>query len=71
MGIELNASKRQPPRTGARHLGFHINLKEKMISVTQKYQQKIMVFFKRFLKTIRKKGQIAVREIQRLLGLQI
>ena len=71
MGIELNASKRVPPRSGTRHLGFHINLKEKVISVTQKHQQKIMVFFNRFLKTIRKKGRIAVKEIQRLLGLQI
>ena len=71
MGIELNANKREPPRNGTRHLGFYINLKEKVISVTQKQRQKIMVFFKRFLKTIRKKGRIAVRDIQRLLGLQI
>ena len=31
LGIELNVSKREPPRTMTRHLGFHIDLKRKSL----------------------------------------
>ena len=71
LGIELNDAKRELPRTGTRHLGFHIDLREKMIRVTQKHKQKIMGFFDRILKVIRTRGRILVTEIQRTLGLQI
>ena len=71
LGIELNNSKREHPRTGTRHLGFHIDLKENIIRVTQKHKQKIIEFFNRILKVIRTRGRILVTEIQRMLGLQI
>ena len=71
LGIELNASKREPPRTSTRHLGFHIDLKSNIVTVTQKHQRKILVFFDRFLGVIRKRGRIPIREIHRMLGLQI
>ena len=44
LGIELNVPKRELPRMETRHLCFTINLKEKVISITQKHQRKVMLF---------------------------
>ena len=71
LGIELNTSNREPPRIETRHLGFSIHLKEKVITVTQKHRRRILAFFDRFLVTFRKDGRIKIKEIQKMLGLQI
>ena len=71
LGIELNVMNREPTRTITGHMGFSINLREKVIGVTQRNQQKIMELFYRFLWGIWRKGRIPVREIQRMLELQI
>ena len=52
-------------------MGFRINLSEKVLYITQRHQQKITVFFNRFLGAIRRKGDIPIRNIQKMLGLQI
>ena len=71
LGIELNVPKRELPRSATRHLGFHIDLKKKILTVTDKHKRKVIAFFDRFLVTVRKNGRIAIRDIQKLLGLQI
>ena len=71
MGIELNSDKRQPPCTSTRHLGFTIDLKHKMISITLKHKRKIFNLFDKFMVSVRKKGRISLKDIQRMLGLQI
>ena len=71
LGIELNLTKRELPRIETRHLGFTINLREKAISVTSKHRRKIIAFFNRFIATLRENGRIAIKEIQKMLGLQI
>ena len=71
LGIELNATKREPPRSTTRHLGFHIDLIKKIVTVTDKHRRKVIAFFDRFLLTVRKNGRIPIRDIQKLLGLQI
>ena len=52
-------------------MGFRINLREKVLIITQKHQQKITEFFDRFLRAARRKGSIPIRDIQKMLGLQI
>ena len=52
-------------------MGFRINLREKVIGATRKHQRKFTEFFDRFLTVIRRRGCIPVRDIQRMLGLQI
>ena len=54
-----------------RHLGFQVDLSEKVISVTTKHRRKIIAFFDRFLMTLRKTGRLLVKDVQRMLGLQI
>ena len=54
-----------------RHIGFIVNLKDKIVTVTQKHRRRILSFFDRFIVTIRKKGRIKIKEIQKMLGLQI
>ena len=71
MGIELNDEKREPPRTATRHLGFQIDLRHKVVSITQKHSAKILKFFKRFIICAKKNGRILVKNMQRMLGLQI
>ena len=71
LGIELNVPKRELPRSATRHLGFHVDLKKKILTVTDKHKRKVIAFFDRFLVTIRKNGRIPIRDIQKLLGLQI
>ena len=71
LGIELNVPKRELPRFETRHLGFTINLREKVVSITQKHQRRVVSFFNRFLVIIRQNGRVAIREIQKMLGLQI
>ena len=39
--------------------------------VTSKHKRKVVAFFDRFQKTVRTNGRIPVRELQRMLGLQI
>ena len=71
LGIELNEDKREPPCTATRHLGFGINLKDKVISVTEKHKRKVTGYFKSFLADIRRGRRIKVKPVQRMLGLQI
>ena len=71
MGIELNDDKREPGMTSTRHLGFGVDLAEKMVSITCKHSRKIVAYFNRFLMIIRKKGRLPIKNVQRMLGLQI
>ena len=48
-----------------------MDLTEKMLSVTERRKRKILAHFNRFLAIVRKQGRIRVREVQRMLGLQI
>ena len=70
MGIALNDDKREPGMTRTRHLGFGVDLAEKMISLTCKHSRKIVAYFNRCLMIIRKKGRLPVKDVQRMLGLQ-
>ena len=67
----MNDDKREPVLTKTRHLGFFIDLGEKMVSVTRKHSQKIINFFNRFLMSVRLRTRIRIRELQKMLGLQI
>ena len=69
--MELNDEKREPPRAATRHLGFQIDLQQKIVSITQKHSGKILNFFKRFIICAKKNGRILVKDMQRMLGLQI
>ena len=71
LGIQLNEDKRELARSSTRHLGFMIDLKLKVAKITAKHKGKILVFFDRFLLAVRKKGRILIKDIQRLLGVQI
>ena len=71
LGIELNSNKRESVRSVTRHLGFQVDLSEKVITVTTKHRRKVVAFFDRFLMIVRKKGRLLVKDIQRMLGLQI
>ena len=42
-----------------------------MLSVTERHKRKIMAHFNRFLAIVRKQGRIRVKEVQKMLGLQI
>ena len=46
--MELN-KKREPLQAATRHLGFQIDLQQKIVSITQKHSGKILNFFKRFI----------------------
>ena len=54
-----------------RHLGFDIDLRHKMVSITAKHKRKILSFFNRVILCARKNGRIPVKDIQRMLGFQI
>ena len=71
LGIELNEGKREPPCTATRHLGFFVDLKRKMVSVTNKHRRKLISFFDKFLAIFRRKARIRVRDIQKMMGLMI
>ena len=71
LGIELNQGKREEPLHATRHLGFFVDLKEKMIAVTDKHRIKIVTIFNRCLATMRSQGRLPVKDLQRMLGLQI
>ena len=67
----MNEDKRESTRSTTRHLGFMIDLKLKVAKITAKHKGKILVFFDRFLLAVRKKGRILIKDIQKLLGVQI
>ena len=67
----MNHDKREPVLTATRHLGFSVDLSKNMLSVTKRHHRKIMAHFNRFLAIIRYQGRIRVREVQKMLGLQI
>ena len=67
----MNDDKREPVLTKTRHLGFFIDLGEKMLSVTRKHSQKIFNFFNRFLMSVELRHRIRIKELQKMLGLQI
>ena len=71
LGIQLNFDKRELPSTGTRHLGFNIDLVSKVVLITEKHSRKILSFFDHFLTTVRQKRNIAVKRLQKMLGLQI
>ena len=69
--MELNHDKREPVLTTTRHLGFSMDLTEKMLSVTRKHHCKIIAHVNRFLAIVRDQGRIRVKQVQKMLGLQI
>ena len=71
LGIELNHDKREVLKSSTRHLGFFIDLNEKVASITSRHKNKITGFFDEFLMIIRKKGRLFVKTLQGMLGLQI
>lgn len=71
LGIELNEDKREVPRSATRHLGFQIDLKHKMVSLTIKHRRKVVSFFDRLGCSIRTNGRIPVSSFQKMVGLQI
>ena len=54
-----------------KHLGFRVDLIRKVVLVTKKHRDRIHAFFAGFLVAVRKKQRIAVKRLQRMLGLQI
>ena len=71
LDIELNHDKTEPACSTTRHLGFSIDLKQKLITATKKHKRKIMGYFKGFLWAARLGKGIRIKYIQKLLGLQI
>ena len=71
LGIQLNFDKRELPSTETRHLGFNIDLVRKVVLITEKHSRKILSFFDQFLSAVRQKRNIAVKRLQKMLGLQI
>ena len=71
LGMELNDKKREAPRSNTRHLGFSLDLYQKIVSVTTKHRRKVIGFFDRFLTKFRVKGRLPLKAVQRMLGLQI
>ena len=71
LGIELNHDKRENPRSATRHLGFFIDLKHKMVTITMKHRRKVIAYFYCVLLSIRTDGCISVKNIQKMMGLQI
>lgn len=67
----MNEDKREPVLTRTRHLGFCLDLTGKVLSVTEKHKRKIIAQFNRFLAVVRRRDRICIREVQRMLGLQI
>jgi len=71
LGIELNDDKRELPCTSTRHLGFQIDLRNKIVSVTAKHRQRCISFFDLFMACVRTKERIRTKKLQKILGLQI
>ena len=71
LGVELNTDKREPPRSRSRHLGFIVDLGLKLVAVTQKHKRKLLAIFSNIMGMIRRELVIPIKQIQRLLGLQI
>ena len=67
----MNHDKRELPCSATRHLGFHIDLVRKAVCVTGKQQNKVVKYFDHFVCAVRRKGRIRIRNIQKMLGLQI
>ena len=71
LGIQLNDEKRELALSTTRHLGFAIDLKLKMVKITDKHRRKIFSYFDRFLLCVRKNERLLIKNIQKMLGLQI
>ena len=71
LGLELNHEKRELPSSATRHLGFYIDLHHKMVTITTKHRRKVINFFDHFSATVRVKGRVSIKHIQKMLGLQI
>ena len=67
----MNHEKREVAVSTTRHLGFKIDLIQKVAAITKKHKSRIIVFFDNFLVAARKKQRISVKSIQKMLGLQI
>ena len=57
--------------SATRHLGFNIDLMQKLVRITDKHRTKITGFFTLFLARVRENARIPVKNIQKMLGLQI
>ena len=68
---KTNTEKRELASSTTRHLGFRVDLRQKVVMVTSKHRRKFVAFFDRFLMTVRTRGSIRVRDLQKMLGLQI
>ena len=69
--MELNDDKRELPRTATRHLGFRVDLQGKFVLISRKHRGKILTFFDNFVISAKRGRRIRVRDMQRMLGLQI
>ena len=54
-----------------RHLGFMVDLMKKSLHISGKQIAKVLQYFDHFLAVIRKKGRIRVKQVRRMLGLQV
>ena len=71
LGIELNHAKRTTPHSASPHLGFIVNLREKVVAVTAKHVARILQYFDHLLCAVKSDRRIRVKRIQQMLGLQI
>ena len=54
-----------------RHLGFKVDLQGKVVLISKKHREKILEFFNSFVISAKKGRRIRVKNIQKMLGLQI
>ena len=66
LGIELNDDKSELPQTQTRHLGFRIDLRSKMLTITQKHKRKVVTLFNNILDLLHSGCGIPCRTVQRL-----
>ena len=69
--MELNDDKRELPRAASRHLGFRVDLRCNFVLISRKHKGRILTFFDNFVISAKKGGRIRVRDMQKMLGLQI
>ena len=55
--------------SATRHLGFFIDLRDKVLRITDKHKSKILKFLCQFHAMIRKNERIPIKNIQKMLGL--
>ena len=55
--------------SATRHLGFFIDLRDKVLRISDKHKSKILKFLCQFHAMIRKNERIPIKNIQKMLGL--